>query len=238
MNLGDRMKEYERAFSGKYPIRMPLVLRLDGVHFHTNVKKWKCRKPFDYRLIDSMIRTSFDLCKTIPGAQIAYTQSDEITILIRDDQTFETEPWFGKKINKITSVTASMATALFNEAFRAFHNVDINMPCAFFDCRGFVLPENEIYNIFLWRQQDATRNAIQMVGRSQFSHKELHKKSCDQIQDMLFLLKKINFNDLPTIEKRGTCIVKGEDGKWFIDKEIPIFSQDPDYINRFAKLSN
>ncbi len=124
---------------------------------------------------------------------------------------------------------------------------------AMFDARCFNIPKEEVTNNFYWRQLDASRNSIQMVGQSCFSHKELQNKSCNDIQDMLMTQKGINWNDLPSYQKRGSCCVKREfwinknDGEefskeysealdrtardenaikrteWIIDTEIPIF---------------
>jgi hypothetical protein len=107
---------------------------------------------------------------------------------------------------------------------------------AMFDARCFNIPKEEVCNLIYWRQLDATRNSIQMVGQANFSHKELHGKSCNMIQDMLMTEKGINWNDFPTHKKRGSCVVrKGcADGRshWVIDKEIPIFKgEGRDYID-------
>ena len=110
----------------------------------------------------------------------------------------------------------------------------------------FNIPKEEVCNCFIWRQQDATRNSINLVGQSNFSHKELNKKSCNDIQDMLFVQKGINWNNYNTYLKRGTCVIKEEYFKkdennndnqtlrtrWVIDKDIPIFTQDRNYIER------
>ena len=63
-------------------------------------------------------------------------------------------------------------------------------------------------NYFYWRQLDASRNSIQMVGQANFSHKKLQNKSCNDIQDMLMTQKGINWNDFPTYQKCGSCVVK------------------------------
>lgn len=113
---------------------------------------------------------------------------------------------------------------------------------AMFDARCFNIPKEEVTNCIYWRQLDATRNSIQMVGQANFSHKELHGKSCNMIQDMLMTQKNINWNDLPTYQKRGSCVIKNRmvsepygnrmmttevsNGHWFVDKEIPIFKGD------------
>jgi len=268
-NLGDRMKQYENAFNSTYPIRLPLILRLDGVHFHSNVTKWKCEKPFDNKLIEAMSFTALKLCESIAGAKIAYVQSDEITILIRDDMTNNSQPWYGKEINKIISVSAAKASNAFNWKYHSLneeenygtHSWDLKLnEMAEFDCRGWVVPENEIINVFNWRQQDFSRNSVQMLGRANFSHSQLNNKNNNEIQDMLMLEKEINWNNLPIHLKRGSCIIKKylpkkvpkRDGKgkilkekweiiirpqWLVDKEIPIFTQSTEYINKYAKLA-
>jgi len=259
--LGDRIKKYEKAFNPAFPIRLPLILRLDGKSFHTMVKKWKCLKPFDEDLIEAMFFTAKTLCENIAGAQVAYVQSDEITILVRDDMDVHSQPWYDKKLNKIMSVAAAKATNAFNFKFHGSQQLGVSVnlnELAEFDCRGFIVPEYEINNCFLWRETDCSRNSVQMLARAHFSHKQLHKKNNSEIQDMLMSLENpINWNDLDTHLKRGACIIKKDIPKevpkrddrgkviqgefeeitrpaWVVDKEIPIFTQDKNYIGQFA----
>jgi tRNA(His) 5'-end guanylyltransferase len=126
------------------------------------------------------------------------------------------------------------------KAIEYWENVCFKRFQAMFDSRVFNLPKEEVCNYFIWRQQDATRNAIQMFGRSKFSHKQLENKKCNQIQEMLWQEKQINFNDLPVCQKRGVCITKeyfSKNGttrsRWIIDKNIPIFTQDRNYIEQY-----
>lgn len=208
------------------------------------------------------------LCENIQGCKLGYTQSDEITLLLTDYDTLTTDAWFDNNVQKICSVSASMATMAFNQYFAIEahgHEEDVygsldysedeyaycnmlhrKMHAAMFDSRCFNIPTEEVTNCFIWRQQDATRNAIQMLGQCNFSHKELHGKSCNDIQDMLMTQKGINFNDMPTEFKRGVCCIKNrmvcepygnrmlatgvDEGQWVLDKEIPIFTQDREYI--------
>lgn len=102
---------------------------------------------------------------------------------------------------------------------------------AMFDARVFNIPKEEVCNCVLWRQNDATRNSVEMVAQAYFSHGVLQNKSQSQMQDMLMLEKGINWNDFPVHQKRGSCCIKvQEDGdkrpKWIIDKKIPIFKGD------------
>jgi tRNA(His) 5'-end guanylyltransferase len=108
-----------------------------------------------------------------------------------------------------------------------------------FDARVYNLPKEEVTNYFLWRQQDASRNSIQMLGHYHFSQKEMHGKNNSQVQDMLMLQKGVNWNDLATWMKRGSCVI--QDPTWSemssgmrykIDDEIPIFTQYRNYIEQ------
>ena len=277
-SLGDRMKEnYENRAKTYLVRRMPVIIRLDGKAFHTFTKGMK--KPYDEIFHNTMNATMKYLCENIQCCKLGYTQSDEITLLLTDYDTLDTDAWFDNNVQKICSVSASMATMAFNKFFlQEIAQYDMEWKCGFtpqsvtiqnehreyisnlkekahkgamFDSRCFNIPEDEVTNCFIWRQQDATRNAIQMLGQCNFSHKELQGKSCNDIQDMLMLEKGINFNDMPAEFKRGVCCIKEkyypdpmpgyEDceinaetvrTRWVLDKEIPIFTQNRNYVEK------
>lgn len=286
-DLGTRMKLfYEGVPKTRLMRRVPVAIRIDGKAFHTYTRGFK--RPFDTILIKSMQETTKYLCKNIQGCILGYTQSDEITLILADYQTFQTSAWLDYEVEKMCSIAASMATMAFNKAFTDnihmlmtyFHGgeeLDMQivkeeygltdedledgsdfwekrwtlyqqkMGFATFDARCFNVPKEEVTNLIYWRQLDATRNSIQMVGQTYFSHNELHEKSCNMIQDMLHEQKGINWNDYPTHQKRGTCVVRrpiqtervetygtdfGENrtkkiisvhNEWVIDLNIPIF---------------
>ena len=122
--------------------------------------------------------------------------------------------------------------------------------CAMFDARIFSIPKEEVCNCLIWRQQDATRNSIEAVGQAFFSQKELDKKNQSDIQEMLWSKFGINWNNLPVENKRGSCCIKqsfqtpmddprnpGQQitvarRRWIVDNEIPIFTQDREYIEK------
>ena len=278
-DLGNRMKTfYEEIPKTRLMRRCPVICRLDGRSFHTFTRGFK--RPFDDVLIKTMQETAKYLCENIQGCQLAYTQSDEISLLLIDYQRFETSAWFDYEIQKMCSISASMATMAFNRIFSETVSdlkVDNTKPMgryfeavysgAMFDARVFNIPKEEATNYFYWRQLDASRNSIQMVGQANFSNKELQHKSCNDIQDMLMTQKGINWNDLPTYQKRGSCIIKedyftytDEHGmlieidadevgifvdeltvrnRWIIDKNIPIFKgEGREYIERFVNVGD
>ena len=209
------------------------------------------------------------LCENVQGAVMAYVQSDEISLLLIDYQTLNSQAFFDYEVQKICSITASMATFAFNKAiasnatkyFESYareHKLiylpeDMEKYCntiqksinkgAMFDSRCFNLPIPECTNYFYWRQLDATRNSIQMVGQANFSHKELQNKSCNDIQDMLYEQKGINWNDIPTHKKRGSCCIKTkqlvngiERSRWIVDNEIPVFvNEGRNYIEKLIE---
>lgn len=228
-SLGDRMKAYESVAQTKLMGRTPVVIRIDGKAFHTFTRG--LQKPFDSVLGEAMSQTMLYLCENIQGAVLGYTQSDEISILLQDWATFETDAWFDNKVQKMVSVAASLATAKFNQCYNHPRGENI---LALFDARVFNMPFEEVTNCLVWRQQDAVRNSIQSLSQAHFSHKELQGKNVNQLQDMLILQRGINWNDIPTRYKRGTCAVT-VDGKMILDYDPPIFTQDRNYVERFLQ---
>ena len=243
-DLGIRMKTYYEGIpKTKLMRRTPVAIRLDGKAFHTFTRGFQ--KPFDEVLGAAMRDTMKYLCENIQGCVLGYTQSDEITLILCDYQKLDTSAWFDYEVQKMCSISASMATMAFAKAFeRNIRNVPGVSPVktnwyfaaldrgAMFDARVFNIPKEEVTNLIYWRQLDATRNSVQMVGQANFSHNELQHKSCNMIQDMLHEQKGINWNDFPTHLKRGSCCVKNVDldeygndwgSGWYIDLDIPIF---------------
>ena len=257
-DLGTRMKEfYEQVPKFKLYRRTPVAIRIDGKAFHTFTRGFQ--KPFDEVLGNAMVETMKYLCTNIQGCVFGYTQSDEITLIIDDYQTHETSAWFDYEIQKLCSLSASMATMAFNKFFNEEVNnwyytcpIDISKDDLFhtyvksiekgamFDARCFNIPKEEVCNLVYWRQLDATRNSIQMVGQANFSHSELQGKSCNDIQDMLHEQKGINWNDYPIRWKRGVACYRVKDldeygndwGAWVIDYEMPILKgEDRAYVD-------
>lgn len=269
--LGKRMKEfYEAVPKTRLVRRTPVAIRIDGKAFHTFTRGFE--KPFDEVLGRAMRKTMQYLCENIQGCVLGYTQSDEITLILIDYKKLTSSAWFDYEVQKMCSIAASMATMAFNKFFikeveewfsnqkpfttetiRLYDLYRLNSETgAMFDARVFNIPKEEVANLIYWRQLDATRNSIQMVGQANFSHSELQNKSCNVIQEMLFQEKDINWNDFPTHLKRGSCCVKSEatttcaktvDGQvitwaaerphWEIDLEIPIFKEEGrQYINK------
>lgn len=269
-DLGIRMKTYYEGIpKTKLMRRCPVAIRIDGKAFHTFTRGFK--KPFDTILIKAMQETTKYLCENIQGCVLGYTQSDEITLILIDYQKLDSAAWFDYEVQKLCSIAASMTTMEFNRTFKLlvdetltiykyafvpqsvetqqeaynYHNALLKAveKGAMFDARCFNVPKEEVTNLIYWRQLDATRNSIQMVGQSNFSHKELQNKSCNMIQDMLMEQKGINWNDFPTYQKRGSCVVRNKivlasngitedatlrdfsksENEWVVDKNIPIF---------------
>ena len=225
------MKRYEVTSNTLLSRRIPVILRVDGKAFHTFTRHFE--RPFDREFYRLMQATALFLVKEIQGAQLAYGQSDEISILITDYAKLNTEAWFGYKVQKMASVAASMATYAFNELYEG-----PGLPL--FDARVFNLPQAEVTNYFVWRQKDATRNSLNSLAREHFSHQDLQGEHLDNIHDRLHDIG-INWNDLPTMYKRGWGVRKDQfvsDNRnpWIVDTQIPIFTQDRTYIEPLVYL--
>ena len=267
-DLGTRMKTfYEQIPKTKLMRRTPVAIRIDGKAFHTFTRGFK--KPFDEILIKSMQETMKYLCENIQGCVLGYAQSDEITLILVDYKNLNSAAWFDYEVQKMCSIAASMATMAFNRAFeKNWQNtypldsinsenaelvntyITASDKGAMFDARVFNIPKEEVTNLIYWRQLDATRNSIQMVGQANFSHKELQNKSCNDIREMLVTQKGIDWWDFPTYKKFGSCCIKKQyedttedEGAfitrtcWVIDNDIPIFKEnDREYIEKLINF--
>jgi len=267
-NLGIRMKEnYENVSKTRLVRRMPVAIRIDGKAFHTFTKGFQ--KPFDKFLIKAMQDTTLYLCKNIQGCVFGYTQSDEITLILVDYNNLETCAWFDYEVQKLCSISASMATMIFNktwyeqiketeelqekielgtnsmkdittfydqyciedfeDGWEEFFN---HMPAykkvagtAMFDARCFNIPKEEVTNLIYWRQLDAERNSVQMVGQTCFSHKELHGLSCKAIKEKLFTERNIDWDGLKPYLKRGSAVCKlniNGNSEWVLREDFPM----------------
>lgn len=227
-SLGDRMKSsYEDRTRYFLPRRTNTIIRIDGKAFHTYTRN--LNRPYDEGLMEDMQNTTIALCEDIQGAKFGYTQSDEISLFLTDYDQLGTCAWFDGNIQKIASVSASIATGEFNQ-FRLARMFDfgnsmigeaipnkadfLDRGMARFDSRVFTIAEkSEVANYFLWRMQDAARNSVQMFARSIFSHKQLNNKSVPMIHEMLHSIGE-NWAHLSPEKKNGTLIWQDLKGEW------------------------
>ncbi len=229
-DFGDRMKLYEMAEAGRrlMPL-LPIMARIDGRSF----SKFTARmdRPYDKQMSDLMIDTTKWLVEET-NACIGYTQSDEISLTWYADN-MNTQLFFDGRIQKMTSQLAALATVKFNNLLpKAFFKGGIlssvqqdrmdelvnKLPT--FDARVWNVPNiMEGSNVFLWREQDATKNSISMAARSYFSHNALMNKNGSEMQEMLFQ-RGVNWNSYPTFFKRGTYIQRRKVTRPFSAEEI------------------
>lgn len=202
--LGDRMKAYEGMEAGRRFLPMlPVYARIDGRGFSRFTKDME--RPFDKRMSDSMIETTKVLVHET-DALCGYCQSDEISLVWHQSDR-SSQIFFDGRIQKMTSQLAALATVHFNHIISKRFPLEYSLRFPTFDCRVFAMPsQEEAANCFLWRELDATKNAVSMAARHYFSHKELMNKHGGEMQEMLWSKHNINFNDYPAFFKRGTFI--------------------------------
>jgi len=216
-NLGDRIKRYEKVYDHKFTPRSHLFIRVDGKAFHSFTRG--CEKPFDQKLIDSMVSAAEDTSKEMMGFKLAYVQSDECTFMLTDFDSLQTQGWFGYELNKIVSLSAAMFTAYFNKHYGSNN--------ALFDSRAFVVPIDDWQNVFIWRQRDWERNSIQMLARAHFSHKECNNKKIPDLHEMLHE-KGINWAKYNDQLKNGTFItIYGKNHLKHTYESLPELIEEP-----------
>ena len=226
-SIMERMKDnYELRFVNYLPRRIPVIIRLDGRAFHTFTRK--CKKPFDEILNNLMVETTKELCRNIQGCKLGYTQSDEISLLVTDFDTLNTDAWFDYNINKIVSISASIATAYFNNFGRNFILGKANYVC--FDSRAFSIPKEEVTNYFIARQQDWIRNSVQMLAQSLFPVKQLQNKKNPELIQMC-LEKGYDWNTLNLKWRYGTIVERIEENNygWMSNSFDLIFNKESSF---------
>lgn len=223
------MRRYEVVSESRLIPSLPVIIRVDGQAFHTLTRDFA--KPFDWMLIRAMQMTMMSLCERIPGTKFGYVQSDEISLVLGCDG--QQEPWFDYRVEKLCSISASIATISFERAMRRlieqeFENPDddarerIDIPCrvrsattytdaiergATFDARAFNISPADIVPYVIWRQTDASRNSLSMLAHALFPDKALVGKKAAQVHDMLHGIG-VNWNDLPVTTKRGSACLR------------------------------
>lgn len=197
--------------------QLPVMIRLDGRSFHNFTRK--AIKPFDNELHSMMVAT-LDRLMEETGALAGYTQSDEISLMLCG-KDYRSQIYFDGKRDKINSVLAAIATNEFavqrirrtKKLISGGDEMDERFDGeAVFDCRCWNVPNKaEACNVFIWREQDAARNSVQMLAQHELGHSLCQNKSCSILQEILFEQKNINWNNLPQQQKNGTFILQKRD---------------------------
>ena len=244
--LSDRMKEYEDAFDYKMTRRCPVICRLDGRAF-SNITR-HLEKP-DLQFLNCMANAALAVAKDLEGAVFMFTQSDEVTILLKNDQSNFSQPLFDNRIQKIVSICAAEMTYYFNKELQ---KINLNLPKACFDCRTFIVPSLiEAVNNFIARQRDCIRNSVSTCVDSSLKKKLGSKKAFQLLEgkktkeriQILFDECEVDFwKDYPSEVIRGIAAYKilqeKMDNKgdkfirnsWNLDKNIPEFEMDASLI--------
>lgn len=236
--LGNRMKQYERATNLYLTRRTPVIIRLDGIHFHTFTKGFK--KPFDGIFWNTMKETTKYLCENIQNCVCGYCQSDEISLVLVDYRNLNTDVWFGNRVEKMVSASASMCATYFNEALRRnineysqkykeFNFEEIGnfvdemayvqkiikkIGTANFDARAKNYPREEVTNYLLWRQNDCGRNSVTSIAQTMFSDSELNEVSTKQRIEMINAKSDKKYEDYDAMYRMGTFVLKNDEGKF------------------------
>lgn len=186
-SLIDRMKLYESVSDSRIPAGIPYVIRLDGKGFSKHIKRWNCNKPFDVVFHNIMVKTAKKVLDEVSDGIMAWTGSDEISIVCLEKDVFN--PWYSKRINKILSLSASIATATFNleaKQVESENYFNVSESPAYFDSRIIQFPSLcECFNSIVYRQRDCKRNSISGWARHFYSTKQLQNKNSDEKIEML-----------------------------------------------------
>jgi tRNA(His) guanylyltransferase len=214
-SLASRMKLYESQFDHTLPLDKPTILRLDGHGFSRFTSHFA--RPFDERIHSAMIATCADLLHFFPRATVAYTQSDEITLVFPEGVQS-----FNERVQKLCSLSGSYCSVRFNKHLTgALKNmpepevkgdVEKVLGTAHFDARLFPVPSvEEALNNLIWRcRNDAVRNSVSAFARTMYSTKEMNGKKTQELIGMMLEGKGVRFEEaVPKWAIEG-CLTKRE----------------------------
>jgi tRNA(His) guanylyltransferase len=210
--LGDRCKAFEMAEAGRRAMRgIPLLARLDGRAFHTFTRD--LRRPYDPAMTTCMIETTRTLVHETQAA-VGYTQSDEITLAWFEATQSESDYAFDGRFQKLASVLAGLASARFCQLL-VTHLPAKAGELPHFDCRVWQVPTlDDAVDVFIWREDDATKNSVSMAASALYTDRELFGKDGAAKQDLLHA-RGVNWNDYPAAFKRGTYL-----GRRTVEREL------------------
>ena len=248
----DAFRDVEAVHSTRLNPLLPCVMRLDGRSFSKMAKGLE--RPFDEAFVNAMNQVAIALAEGVDDCVLAYVQSDEVSLVLssKPPQT----PWFSWRVQKMTSVAASIASVAFYRAMAKagprYEAVMAARPPAF-DARVMSLPADLVADYLSWRQTDATRNALAQAAYHVVGAKRTHGMRARQMHEALFEMG-VNFDDYPPRLKRGAVVfqqvyeklghdpttntdVKCTRRRWVLDEDAPVFERDPSYLEeRLAVL--
>ncbi len=248
IKLKDRVDSYREASDYKLINRLPIIIAVNGRSFSKLTSLLD--KPYCTKFAECIFSTMLRLCTEVEGALFAYQHNDEIAVVIRNDQNLDTSPWYDNRVQKISSVTAAIASVHFNNCATA---IDLNlMGEPIFTSQVFAVPNMiEVINTLVYKQQQNFYSSVQLACFYELLKKHdkntikdmLTGLSVDEKIDLLNQECGVDFNDYPTSFRRGAACYKVpkimEDGsmknKWATSQELPIFTKDQSFLSNIMK---
>lgn len=248
IKLKDRIASYQETSDYKLLGRVPILISINGRAFAKNTELLE--KPYCNKFAECILSTTVRLCSEVEGCLFAYQHNDEIVLVLRNDQNPDTTPWYDNKLQKICSVTASIASLHFNSCVNTVNLNLITEPV--FTSQVFMVPTiMEAINTMILKQQHNFHTSIQFACFYELLKKydKYHIKemlsglSIDEKIDLLQQESGVDFNSYPLIFRRGAACYKvpriTDDGtrknKWSINTELPIFTKDQSFLSNIFK---
>lgn len=249
--LKNRIEQYQNDYDFKLTNRIPICIILNGKNFSKITQLLD--KPFCSQFSDCMLSTTLKLCYEVEGAIFAFQHNDEIVLIARNDQHIDTNPWCDNKVQKICSITSSIASLHLNQQLSQIPNYNI-MGDTIFTSQIFLIPSvSEVINTVIFKQQQNFHTSIQYACLYELIKKYdkntikemLTGLSIDEKVDLLLQECQIDFNDYPILFRRGSACYKVPKiindvmkNKWEINSDLPIFTKDQSFLDNILKMGH
>lgn len=230
-SLAARHAQYARDYDYTIMRQVPVIFDINGSNFVKVTKGYD--KPFDPEFSSDMTEVLLGLCEEIDGAVFGYQFSDKVVVVARNDQNHNTTPWMGNHVQKMASVSASIATSILGRGY--FESFVHGVPNI-----------SETVNNLISRQQECIRYSVasaayiemgRRLGRDE-TNELLHGKNLVERKQLLLEACGIEFDTFYDSEFRlgiaafkAPKVVEGKSKhRWVISKRLPLFSEDRPFV--------
>lgn len=230
--IEEDLVSYERA-SEHYLLRnMPIIVRIDGKNFKHITRGLD--KPFDERFNNVMRDTLISLCRTVKGVVMGYTISDEIDLLIYDNDIY----WYDLNLQGLVASIASLATGIFNRYYQEqIIFSDNNKRIGLFDVVAFNVPQEHVSDYFIRKQKFEMRANLEKVCELNGVTKDLKTLSSFELKKRLFNLRAFDYDEkIDSVNRIGMVATMNEANDYIVNKVTPIFEEQPTFISSLVDI--
>jgi tRNA(His) 5'-end guanylyltransferase len=230
----ERIQKYQEAHDYKIMPRLPIVI-ISQIRNFGKISK-NLPKPYCESLSEIIQNTLYHSIMEIEPASFGYTFAGEISIILNND---DSNTWLNNNVQDINSTVTSLISTNFIKNYFAHDNSPDILGSVVFVTNVFPCPSiTEMFNYLIWRQSACLQQSLSLAIDSVAGpgYKEgLESKRIDEKKEILLNKYNISFDEYyPSSFRHGTATyktLKNQKRKWIIDRNLPVFWEDKEFLD-------